>query len=161
MLELESLKRKKENHSNELLQQVNNKYDGFLKPDVQSSSRPTSDLTNDLKNFTGLNTERRRYARYQEQQEVFCTFYDILKDDFEILDAQVVNKSKSGLLLTTDMPLEMGMPILVRLKHFTEKDAHDELKDGIHAKVVRCEKASTTEKESCFWVAIEDFELGQ
>jgi len=115
-------------------------------------------IRNDLKNFTEFKTEKRRFARNQAQQEVTCIFYDNLKDDFEILDARVVNKSKSGILLTTDLPLEIGMPVLVRLKHFTEKDAQDELKDGIHAQVVRCNEIFVQENESLYQVAIEHFE---
>ena len=161
MLDFKPWKRQIESHSNELRQEIDNIGDKYLNSDLLSSTIVNSDLKNDLKKFTEFETEKRRYARYQAQQEVTCTFYDSFKDDFEILDARVVNKSKSGILLTTDLPLEIGMPVLVRLKHFTEKDAQDELKDGVHAKVVRCDKLFALEKESCCQVAIEHFELCQ
>ena len=161
MLDLNPWKRQIESHSNELRQEIDNISDKFLNSDLLSSTIVNSDLKNDLKKFTEFETEKRRYARYQVQQEVTCTFYDSFKDDFEILDAWVVNKSKSGLLLSTDLPLEIGMPVLVRLKHFTQKDAQDELKDGIHAQVVRCDEIYVQEKGSLYQVAIEYFELCQ
>ena len=61
-------------------------------------------------------------------------------------------------MLTTNRQLEIGMPILVRLKHFTGKDAKDELNDGIHAQVVRCDTIFKLEKRACYQVAIEYFE---
>lgn len=149
MLNLNSLKRRSET----------NLYDGFLSPDLQSSPWLNSDLTNDLKKLTGIETEKRQYARIQAQHKVSCTFYDSFKDDFIVLDAQVENRSDGGLLLTTNLSLEIGMPVLVRLEHYSEKDGNDELKDGIHARVVRCDKI--TEKESCYRIAIEYFELCQ
>ena len=161
MLDSNSLKGQKEIHSNEWPQEINNKYYDLLNPDVQSSTRLKSNLTNDLNKLTGFETEKRRYTRIQTQHEVSCTFYDSLKDDFEVIDAQVENKSPGGLLLTTDMPLEIGMPVLVRLKHYSETDGDDDLKDGIHARVMRCDKIFVTEKESCYRVAIEHFELCQ
>jgi len=62
-------------------------------------------------------------------------------------------------LLTTDRPLEIEMPVLVRLKQFNEKDGNDELKDGIHARVVRCDEVFATGKESGYRVAAENIEL--
>ena len=161
MLDFKPWKRQIESHSKELRQEINNIGDKFLNSDLLSSTIVNSDLKNDLKKFTELETEKRRYARYQAQQEVTCTFYDSFKDDFEILDAWVVNNSKSGLLLATDLPLEIGMQVLVRLKHFAQKDAQDELKDGIHAQVVRCDEIFVQEKGSLYQVAIEHFELCQ
>jgi hypothetical protein len=158
MIDLTPHKRQIQSHATESQQEINNIYGNFLNSDLPSSTMVTSALKNDLKNSTEFKTEKRRYARHQVQQEVTCTFYDSLKDDFEILDARVLNKSNSGILLTTDLPLEIGMPVLVRLKHFTETDVHDELKDGLHAQVVRCDEIFFQEKESLYQVAIEHFE---
>ena len=41
------------------------------------------------------------------------------------------------------------------------KDAQDELKEGIHAQVVRCDEIYVQEKGSLYQVAIENFELCQ
>ncbi|UCE54833.1 MAG: PilZ domain-containing protein [Desulfobacterales bacterium] len=111
--------------------------------------------------LSAFEAEKRRYPRYQAQLEVTCTFYDNLKNDFEIVSAKVENKSEAGLLLTTNEPLEIGMPILVRLKHFSEKDAEDELNDGIHARVVRCDEIFSPDERPCYRIAIEYFELCQ
>jgi hypothetical protein len=73
----------------------------------------------------------------------------------------VVNRSKNGILLTTGLPVEIGMPVLVKRKNYTENDAQDELKEEIHAQVVRCDKQFTFENGSCYQVAIEHFELYQ
>ena len=114
---------------------------------------------NHLDELTAFETEKRRHARYPAQQEVICTFYDILKDDFENLNARVENKSAAGLMLTANKPLQRGMPILVRLKHFSENDAEDELKDGIHAQVVRCDEIFSADERPCYQIAAEYFEL--
>ena len=76
MLDLKPWKRQIESHSNELRQEINNISDKFLNSDLLSSTVVNSDLKNDLKKFTEFKTEKRRYARYQVQQEVTCTFYD-------------------------------------------------------------------------------------
>ena len=148
-------------HKSLKVQKEINSYDNFQNSDLQSSPWLNSELTNDLKKLTGIEAEKRRYARIQAQQAVSCTFYDSFKDDFVVLYAQVDNKSPGGLLLTTDLPLEIGMPVLVRLKHYSETEGNDELKDGIHAKVMRCDKIFVNEKESCYRIAIEYFELCQ
>jgi hypothetical protein len=105
--------------------------------------------------------EKRRYARYQAQYDVMCTVYDLLEDDFEIFEANVKNESKTGLLLTMNRQLEIGTPVLVQLKDCSEKNAENELKDGIHAQVVRCDKIFHSEEKFYNQTAIEYFELCQ
>jgi len=116
---------------------------------------------NHLDELSAFDTEKRRHARYPAQQEVTCIVYDNLKDDFDNLNAKVENKSEAGLMLTANKPLQIGIPIFVRLKDFSEKDAQDELKDGIHAQVMRCDKIIGPNEGPCYQIAIEYFELGQ
>ena len=102
-------------------------------------------------------TETRRYAPKQALDDVLCTVYDPLNDDFEIFEAQVKKKSDSGLLLTTNRQLENGTPILVRLKHISDEDVKDDLKDGIHAQVIQCDMIHNTDQLIRYRVAIEYF----
>lgn len=129
------------------------------------SSRHVTDIgsgwINHLGELSAFDTEKRRHARYPAQQKVTCIVYDILKDDFENLNAKVENRSEAGLMLTANKPLQIGDPIFVRLKDFAEKHAQDELKDGIHAQVVRCDKIISPNERPCYQIAIEYFELCQ
>ena len=161
MLDLKPWKRQNERYANESWREIDNVYSKFHYPDFLSSTIVNSDLRNDSKKFTEVETDTRRHVRKQTEQEVTCTFYNSLEDDFEILDAQVVNRSNSGLLLRSDLPFETGMPVLVRLMNILEKDVQDELKDGVHAKVVRCDRTFAAENGSCYQVAMELFELCQ
>ena len=98
------------------------------------------DWKHNFDTLPSFETDKRRYPRYQAQQEVTCTFYNALKDDFETVNAVVENKNEAGLLLITNRQLEPGMPIFVRLKSCSEKKVEDELQDGLHARVARCDK---------------------
>ena len=129
-----------------------------------SLKHPTSNNLDWINNFDKLSsfeTDKRRYPRYQAQQKVTCTFYNDLEDDFETVNAKVENKNEAGLLLTTNRQLEPGMPIFVRLKSFSEKNAEDELQDGLHARVAWCDKVFSPAERSCYQIGIEYFELCQ
>jgi hypothetical protein len=106
-----------------------------------------------------VETERRRYPRNQAELEVTCTFYNPSEDDFEAVVAKVVDKSEAGLSFTTDRPLEMGMPLLIRLRQFYDQDDDNELKEGIHAQVVRCDEIFLQGKKPHYQAAVEYFEL--
>ena len=129
------------------------------------SSRHLTNISSGWINHLGelavFDTEKRRHVRYPAQQELTCIVYDILEDDFKNLNAKLENKSEAGLMLTADKPLPIGIPIFVRLKDFSEKDTQDELKDGIHAQVVRCDEIFSPNERPRYQIAIEYFELSQ
>ena len=132
-----------------------------MKANLSSCSRNIDDMgwIQPFDNLSEFKTEKRRYARLEAQYDVLCTVYDLLKDDFEIFEASVKNESKTGLLFTTNRQLEIGTPVLVRLKCCSEMDVTNELKDGIHAQVIRCDKISLSEEKLYYQTAVEYFEF--
>lgn len=119
------------------------------------------DWKHNFDTLPSFETDKRRYPRYQAQQEVTCTFYNALKDDFETVNAIVENKNEAGLLLITNRQLEPGMPIFVRLKSCPEKNVEDELQDGLHAYVAWCGKLLSPDERSFYQIGLEYFELCQ
>lgn len=114
--------------------------------------------SNHVNGLTRFDTENRRCVRYKVRDAVLCTVYDHLNDDFEVFEAQLKDKSDCGLLFTTNRQLEIGTPILVRLKHISERGDKDDLKDGIHAQVVRSNLIDDSKNRNIYQVAIEYFE---
>lgn len=114
--------------------------------------------SNHVNGLTRFNTENRRCVRYKVRDAVLCTVYDHQNDDFEAFEAQLEDKSDCGLLLTTNRQLEIGTPILVRLKHISERGDKDDLNDGIHAQVVRSNLIDDSKNRNIYQVAIEYFE---
>ena len=113
---------------------------------------------NHLDMLPGFQNANRLWAQNQARDEVLCTVYDHLRDDFEVFEARVENKSDAGLVFTTNRQLKVGTPILVRLKQIPEKDTEDDLKDGVHAQVVWCKRIHNTDQSLCYQAAIEYFE---
>jgi hypothetical protein len=106
----------------------------------------------------GFETENRQYTINQAADDVLCTVYNHIADDFEIFEAKVKTKSDSGLILTANRQLEVGTPILVRLKHTSDENVNDDLKVGIHTEVIHSKMIRDADKRNCYQLAIEYYE---
>jgi hypothetical protein len=54
----------------------------------------------------GFEIENRLYTINQAADDVLCTIYNHITDDFEIFEAKVKTKSDSGLILTAKRQIE-------------------------------------------------------
>jgi len=108
--------------------------------------------------LAGFETENRLFRINQDSENVLCTVYNHFTDDFEIFEAEMTTKSDSGLILTAERQLEVGTPILVRLKHISDEGVNDDLKVGIHAEVVQCMMTQNGDQRNCYQLGVEYYE---
>ena len=91
------------------------------------------------------------------EKEIICKSYDPYHDDFITINAVAHNINKKGLIFKTNQPLEVGEPIFIKAEnHFRERH-NNELDEGVHAKVIWCNKTLDQKNDLCYKVGVKYF----
>jgi len=68
-------------------------------------------------------------------------------------DAFLINQK--GLVFKTNQPLEVGDPIIIKAKNSNRKQHNSELDEGVHAKIIVCNKTFNLKQKLCYEVGVE------
>jgi hypothetical protein len=101
--------------------------------------------------------EKRKSGRHGCEHSVICKSYDPEKDDFDVTPAVVYNQSRDGLLFHSNSQFEPDTPIHMQLKDELPYGQESELKEGVHARVIWCEKIDQDDHLVTYKVGVEYF----
>ena len=102
--------------------------------------------------------EKRKSHRHECEQVIICKSYDHEKDDFDITPAVVYKKSRKSLLFFSDNLFQPDTPIHIQLKEDLPDRHENELNEGVHARVIWCEKIDNHDHLFSYKVGVEYFE---
>lgn len=115
----------------------------------------------DFNNFIGEITihdpEKYQYDGQAFEEEIICKSYDPHLDDFMEIHGVAYNINKKGLVFKTDQSLEVGDPIFIKSKLLFGEEHYNELVEGVHAKVIWCNRTFNQNHNLCYEVGVEYF----
>jgi hypothetical protein len=106
-----------------------------------------------------LLADQRRHLRQWCSEDIICETYNFLEDRFDTCPAMLANKSRGGVMFTSDQAYDQGTPIFIRLKSSSDQGrVNDAWRDGMHAQVVWCRRPPSRGEAPFFKVGAKYFD---
>jgi len=100
---------------------------------------------------------KKQYDTEAFEREIICKCYDPYHDDFITINTVAYDINEKGLVFKTNQPLEVGDPIFIKAKNSYRKRHKSDLDEGVHAKVIGCNKTFNLKHKLCYEFGVEYF----
>ncbi len=114
--------------------------------------------THRLDRDEALPSEQRRHFRRWCRQDIVCESYDFFNDRFNAYSAVLANKSRSGIMFSSEQAFDHGTPIFIRSRRSYRQNKGNGWQSGMHAEVVWCRQQREKNADHLYQVGAKYFD---